>query len=400
MNQFSANLSPSDSPSAVSGLPEAHPKRVRYVMIGGFLGAGKTTSILRYASWLVARGLRVGLVTNDQAGGLVDTALAAAHDLAVEEIAGGCFCCRFTSLVEAAEARVHDSAPNILLAEPVGSCTDLVATVSLPLEQIYGERFTVAPVSVVVDPLRAARVLGLDGGAQLSAHVGYIYRKQLEEAEIVVLNKCDLVAPEQRARLREALAAVAPRARVFEGSARDGAGLEPWFEALLAERSTASAIADIDYDRYALGESLLGWLNLEARIVSRDGHDYDGNRLLVEVMEAIRGRLQDSGHEIAHLKATLAVEGDPYELAAANLVRTAARPELSHRLAEPIDIGRLLLNLRAEADPALLDEAVRGALAALPALAGPDGGCDVEILHAEHFRPGRPVPTHRLKALS
>ncbi|MFM7034672.1 MAG: GTP-binding protein, partial [Planctomycetia bacterium] len=142
-------------------LPNEEHSKVRYVMIGGFLGAGKTTSILRFAEWLSARGLRVGLVTNDQGGGLVDTALAAARRLPVEEIAGGCFCCRFNSLVEAADALLRDTAPDVLLAEPVGSCTDLVATVSLPLEQIYGDRFTVAPVSVVVDPLRAERVLGL-----------------------------------------------------------------------------------------------------------------------------------------------------------------------------------------------------------------------------------------------
>ena len=131
--------------------------KARYVMIGGFLGAGKTTCILRYAEWLTARGLRVGLVTNDQGGGLVDTALAQAHRMPVEEIVGGCFCCRFTSLVEAAENLVREKAPEVLIAEPVGSCTDLVATVSLPLEQIYGDRFTVAPMSVVVDPLRAHR---------------------------------------------------------------------------------------------------------------------------------------------------------------------------------------------------------------------------------------------------
>ena len=136
-------------------------EKARYVMIGGFLGAGKTTSILRFAAWLTARGIRVGLVTNDQGGGLVDTALANAHRMPVEEIVGGCFCCRFNSLVEAAESLVRDTAPDVLIAEPVGSCTDLVATVSLPLEQIYGDRFTVAPVSVVVDPLRAERVLGL-----------------------------------------------------------------------------------------------------------------------------------------------------------------------------------------------------------------------------------------------
>jgi G3E family GTPase len=365
--------------------------KARYVMIGGFLGAGKTTSILAFAERLTARGLRVGLVTNDQGGGLVDTALAQSHRMPVEEITGGCFCCRFTSLVEAAEALVGREAPDVLIAEPVGSCTDLVATVSLPLEQIYGDRFTVAPMSVVVDPLRAARVLGLEGASRLSEHVAYIYRKQLEEAEIVVINKCDLVDEPQRQRLREELGKVAPRARFFECSARNGTGLEAWFEPLLSDVSRAAAIAEIDYDRYALGESLLGWLNAEIRI-GDGGSEFDGNAMLVRIMTAIHDALGGAGHEIAHLKATLSVEGDPYELAAANLVRTDNRAELSHRLAEPVDIGRLLVNLRAEADPDTLDRAVRGAIEAVAA------DLPAEVIHLEHFRPGRPVPTHRLAA--
>lgn len=366
----------------------------RYVMIGGFLGAGKTTSILSAAEWFTARGLRVGLVTNDQAGGLVDTALVKAHALEVEEIAGGCFCCRFNSLVEAADRLARGTAPDILLAEPVGSCTDLVATVSLPLARIYGDRFTVAPVSVVVDPLRALRILGVPGaaGGSFSPNVSYIYRKQLEEAEIVVINKCDLVTAAQRSALRAALAVSSPGARVFEISAREGTGRDAWFEAILADRSSPRPIDDIDYDRYADGEALLGWLNAELRLGEPGGREWDGNAMLTRLLEAIRSTVAGLGREIAHLKATLSVEGDDYELAAANLVRSAAAPELSHRLTDPLDVGRLLINLRAEADPAELEAALREALEAVR------GDLPATVLHCEHFRPGRPVPTHRIPA--
>src|SRR4026207_1247801 len=75
----------------------------RYIMIGGFLGAGKTTAIARLARYLTDQGLRVGLITNDQGSGLVDTAMLSARGFPVEEIAGGCFCCRFGSLTEAVQ---------------------------------------------------------------------------------------------------------------------------------------------------------------------------------------------------------------------------------------------------------------------------------------------------------
>ena len=65
--------------------------RVDYVMVGGFLGAGKTTALLKLAEHLTAGGRRVGLITNDQSYGLVDTTIVGSHGYPVQEITGGCF---------------------------------------------------------------------------------------------------------------------------------------------------------------------------------------------------------------------------------------------------------------------------------------------------------------------
>src|SRR5688572_27611368 len=193
--------------------------KAQYLMVGGFLGAGKTTALFRAGEYLHSRGLRVGLVMNDQSDALVDTAIVRSRDLPVEEIAGGCFCCRFTSLVEAASRLERDAAPDVLLAEPVGSCTDLTATVTLPLRHLYGDRYAVAPLSVLVDPDRALRVLGIEGGRSFSPKVLYVYRKQLEEADVLVINKVDAIVPDRVSRLRDALAQAYPAARLVELSA-------------------------------------------------------------------------------------------------------------------------------------------------------------------------------------
>src|SRR5688572_5234420 len=166
-------------------------QKARYIMIGGFLGSGKSTSIVKMAQHLKKNGLRVGLITNDQGAGLVDTAMLHSYGFPVEEIAGGCFCCRFDTLVEAADRLSKETRPDVFIAEPVGSCTDLVASVSYPLRRIYGENFTIAPLSVLVDPARALRIMGLEAGRPFSDKVIYIYRKQLEEADLIVVNKSD-----------------------------------------------------------------------------------------------------------------------------------------------------------------------------------------------------------------
>lgn len=368
-----------------------------YIMIGGFLGAGKTTLIQRFARYLDERGTRVGLITNDQGAGLVDSAIGRSNHFPVEEISGGCFCCRFNSLIDAATSLTAANRPDVFLAEPVGSCTDLVATVSLPLQKIYGADYKVAPLSVLVDPIRAGQILGLTEGRKFSENVLYIYRKQLEEAEFIVVNKLDLLDEGKRAELVAALGREFPEAKVFEVSAREGSGCEAWFEAVLAAEMNTGRFLEIDYDRYGEGEALLGWLNATVEIKC-DGcgiDEFDGNELLQSLATTLRTRLEMAGAEVAHLKMTLTPLGDPYEIAAINLVRGDSLPELSHHLYEQIEDGELLLNIRAEVDPATLEEAALGALEETIAI---DRGIMFRVVHLEHFRPGMPTPTHRLTA--
>lgn len=362
-----------------------------YIMVGGFLGAGKTTALLRLAEHFTSQGRRVGLITNDQSQGLVDTSMVNAKGYPVEEITGGCFCCRFTSLTDAADRLTRDARPDVFLAEPVGSCTDLRATVQYPLRRLYGDDYRVAPLSVLVDPVRARRALGLEPGRTFSPKVQYIYEKQLEEADIIVVNKSDLLSAGERDALERALAARFPQAEVVTVSARTGADLGAWFGRLAGALASRPAM-DVDYDIYAEGEALLGWLNATCRLSSPQ--PFDGNAFLRSVADRIHRALGDRAIEIAHFKMTLSPDTGS-DLAVLNLVRTEGRAELPHQLAEDLSEGELLVNLRAEDDPEQL-KAV-----AVPVLedVAREAGVSIAIEHIEHFRPGRPEPTHRMATL-
>ena len=369
-------------------------------MIGGFLGAGKTTSIQKFAQHLDNQGLRVGLITNDQGAGLVDSALGRSNHFPVEEISGGCFCCRFNSLIDAARHLSKETRPDVFLAEPVGSCTDLVATVSLPLQKIYGAEFAVAPLSVLIDPIRARRIFGLDESKRkFSDNVRYIYRKQLEEAEIIVINKIDTISEADLISLREFISSEFPDAQVYEISARDNLKLDEWFASTLDSEMNVARFLEIDYQRYGEGEALLGWLNatIEIKTGNDSPEEFDGNQILTELAQALRELLGEQDVEIAHLKMTITPQGDPMEIAAINLVRSDGQAELSHRLIDPLEDGEILLNIRAEAAPEILDQAVTEALESVLAK---NHRLNSQITHSEHFRPGMPEPTHRLTAES
>jgi G3E family GTPase len=359
-------------------------------MIGGFLGAGKTTAVLKIAEEYRARGLRVGLITNDQSVGLVDTAMLASHGFAVEEITGGCFCCRFNSLVDASNKLAAADRPDVFIAEPVGSCTDLKATVDYPLRRMYGDGYEIAPLSVMVDPVRAERILGLESGKSFSPKVVYIYCKQLEEAEVIVVNKTDLLPPERVERLVMAMRERFPAAQVIVASARDGVGITEWMEKIEAHDAKLTGAMTVDYETYADGEALLGWLN--ATVELNADEPADGNALLLSLAEQLQARLSAESAEVAHLKMTLTPLDSGSDIAVINLVRGDGRPELSHSLQEPIETAQLILNLRAEGDPQRLRSVVTAVLEEIAA--GRQLTFDVE--HMESFRPGKPQPTHRL----
>jgi len=358
-------------------------------MIGGFLGAGKTTATLKLARYLSEQGKSVGLITNDQSFGLVDTAMARSQGFAVEEITGGCFCCRFDSLVEAADNLSKESRPDVFLAEPVGSCTDLRAAVSYPLRRIYGDNFEIAPLSVMVDPVRASRILGLESGSSFSDKVLYVYDRQLAEADYIVINKVDLLPPADLERLREALEAKYRQAKVLEVSARHGHGLDDWFALLSSRGMSLGEAPDVDYETYAEGEALLGWMNATVEISSSE--PLDGNRALEEIAALIAASVQAG--EVAHLKMTLTPDEDAGDIGVLNLVRNDSRPELAHSLKEPLESGELIINLRAEDDPETLHEA---ALEALRVWAAAGEGRTAQVRHSERFRPAKPTPTHRM----
>jgi len=359
-------------------------KKVQLIFVGGFLGAGKTTLLWRAAELLTRRGKRVGLITNDQAPDLVDTKWLTEKGLNVREVAGSCFCCNFAGLIYAAEKLLAAEA-QVLLAEPVGSCTDLSATILQPLKDRFRERFVLSPLSVLADPLRLDDVLS---GTPDTLHpdAAYIYRKQLEEADVVVINKADVLSAEQRHRTEELVAAQFPGVRVRFLSARTGEGLEPWLDEVLSRPNGGARIVDVDYDTYAQGEAVLGWLNADIRLAALPA-PVNWRTFCSELLGCLQGQFRERQARIGHVKLLLTAGGCH---CMGNLTDQRAAPVLQGQIDEPAAQATLTLNARVEMTPEELERIVRDALART---VGPR--MQMEISHLQCLRPGRPQPTHR-----
>jgi hypothetical protein len=173
-------------------------------------------------------------------------------------------------------------------------------------------------------------------------------------------------------------------------SARTGAGLDEWFSRIAGAESDNRQAPGLDYELYADGEALLGWLNATVRVTAAS--PFDGNAFTLGLARDVGVRLARRGIEIAHFKTTLTPDEGIGDLAVVNLVGSDRAPESSHRLQEEMRAGELIVNLRAEGDPQVLhailmrdvlpESCRRMAVAA-------------SVVHLEHFRPAKPSPTHR-----
>ena len=355
------------------------------ILVGGFLGAGKTTLLARAAKQLSQQGKRVGLITNDQAPMLVDTELLRDSGMGVREIAGGCFCCRFSELIAASGKLLEEIKPDILIAEPVGSCTDLSATVLQPLKDKYADMFHVAPFSVLVDPLRLREILEPRVRSTLHASARYILGKQLEEADAIVLNKIDLLTPQDLTELRQMVAERFSGTPLLLISALTGAGVDDWLKLALGDGKTGQRITDVDYDVYAEGEAVLGWLNATVELQANGAVDWKtfGLNLLLDLQREFGKR----SAEIAHLKLMMTAGNTRLS---ANLTSTGGTPIARGSLDSGNRSVTLTLNARVQMSPRDLQALVERTIHA-------EAGTDVlaRITNLKSLSPGRPRPTHR-----
>ena len=338
----------------------------RLVFVGGFLGAGKTTLIACAAERLAQRGLRVAAVMNDQDQGLVDTMFSQSRSLSTREVAGGCFCCRFSDFIDAAE-QLESAAPDVIFAEPVGSCIDLSATIMQPLKASFSGRFELAPLTVLVDPAMAERAYS-ESGVDDTA---YLFRNQIAEADILCLTKADVRMRPERL----------PVPVDFHLSARSGEGVDEWLDEVLhGGRVVGSRVLDVDYSRYAEAEAALGWVNVHSEIML----DVPASPACVAgpLLDELDRELTRAGSNIAHLKI--------FDRASSGYIKAG----ICSNGEEPVTDGdlpaeaslrhELVVNLRALADPELMRKIVRGALDGIPGR--------VLIRHEGAFRPSPPKP--------
>ena len=358
-------------------------KTTRLILVGGFLGAGKTTLLWEAAQRITANGQRIGLVTNDQAPELVDTAILSRNEVKVAEVNGSCFCCNFDGLISALKQVQEEANADVIIAEPVGSCTDLSATIVQPLKENMKAELLVIPLTVMADPFRLSAIL--DGNnAGLHPSAAYIFRKQLEESDIILISKSDLLAPLDLEKLKLRAKLHFPDSEVMSVSSLSGVGLDPWLNEVLHRTDSGKRLIEVDYDIYAEGEAVLGWLNATILLT---GEPTDWDSFARNFLSSLSQQFDSMGASVGHVKMMLEA-GTHYLLG--NL--TGKEETINFRGSAGIGSeAKLTLNARVEMSPEVLELIIRDTLEIIR------GSLEVKILAMRCLSPGRPEPTFRFK---
>ncbi|MYF08730.1 MAG: GTP-binding protein [Rhodospirillaceae bacterium] len=297
-------------------------------VIGGYLGAGKTTLV--NAMLRQAGGRRLAIMVNEFGALPIDSSLVEAADDRIVSLTGGCVCCSYGEDMVSSLAMLAALEPRpdhvLLEASGVAFPGAIAGTVGLLAD------FALDGTVVLADAETVRR-------RTADRYVGSTIRQQLAQADLILLNKCDLAADPDA--VEAWLGEAAPTARIVRAERADVP-----IDVVLGTRSGNAAIrADGRFRDHTAGY-------VAAELDPPAGAD----------PEALARLLADPGHRLLRAKgfvrradgamAAIQVVGNRWTV-------SEAPPEAP--------VGLVCIGMKEQADPAAIRRAIREAEAGTPA---------------------------------
>ena len=193
-------------------------------ILGGFLGTGKTTLLMRLVSMYSEAGKKVAIIVNEAGSVGVDGTTIKGKGYNAIELPQGCICCTLVgALQESVVQIVKDYSPDVLIIEPTGLA--LPESVKSSIEIIKGKFIDYNKIDVIAM---------LDGPRYdiFVTKKKDFYVKQLSGSDIIVINKKDLTPPEKMEEITEWLKSTFPGVRIVPMCATTGEGVNEVFEVI------------------------------------------------------------------------------------------------------------------------------------------------------------------------
>lgn len=326
--------------------------KTRMLVLGGYLGAGKTTLAVNLAKTLKERRDKsVSIIMNDQGDVLVDTEYSKEAGFDTRDIMGGCFCTNFDKFVSSARTLVSTGKPDVIIAEPIGTSTNIMSSVVAPMRSLHPDEFSVAPFTVVVDCVRALDILSDKKERDIDT-VDIIPAHQIREAEIIILTKTDLVNKDTILKIREAIDKILPGIQIIETSSADLRNIDDIMDFVLSDKVSTKAPTGEKNQGFAFEKAKLGWYSGTFDLIPSD--DVDMYSLETDLMKGIAAEY--GAKSIVHVKVIIE---SPEAAAKMSLVQETMQVDGIYGSRYVKTKGRLVLNARVVSPPKRLEDTMR-----------------------------------------
>ncbi len=355
---------------------------MKIILTGGFLGSGKTTAIQHACNLLLKEKVKVAVITNDQGEELVDSKYLQNFLIPVKEVTKGCFCCNYNSLLENIRYFSEIINPQIIFAESVGSCTDLVATIAKPLAEMHPE--LTVNISVFVDSFLLYSFIS-GKSSFINDSVRYIFKKQMEEADILILNKTDLLNPRQLEEIKEVIQTDYPQKKMLLQNSLQNKDTHQWLNCLETEEFFSNKCSlDIDYAIYGDGEAKLAWLDADLLVATEK---MPASKVAVKLAETIYEKIGNKNYAIGYLKFLVTDGSEQFKMS--YTASSNYEEPIFNMISKNVSV---LINARVETTPEILEEIMYDAINEVAIKTK----SKIQIQSLSAFKPGFPRPTYRI----
>ncbi|WNY23803.1 hypothetical protein MmiHf6_11240 [Methanimicrococcus hongohii] len=185
---------------------------MKIIVVGGFLGSGKTTALIRLGTYYSSLGKSVGIIVNEVGEIGIDGDVISQYGLETKEITSGCICCSLkTSLRATLLLMIENYHPDVVIIESTGVAypgviRDEVMLMNLPID------YDMAPLLTLFDGSRFKQIL---------KEIKNFAAQQLAQAEVIAVSKADLVEPSMLPIIEAAVQQINPKAEIITLSSKN-----------------------------------------------------------------------------------------------------------------------------------------------------------------------------------